>query len=127
MNKEMLTTDDLAEYLNIHKNQIYRLVKEKRLPATRITGKWLFPKELVDEWVTKSARQSVRFEQKRELPANRIVIAGSNDIALEVLTKSVNLRHPQFTVSLSSPRQPCRFECSSAGNLSYSCIPFAGH
>ncbi len=102
MKREMLTTKDLAEYLRINENQIYRLVKEKRLPATRVTGKWLFPKELIDEWVINSAREEVAVEQKRESLDRRVVIAGSNDLALEFLTKSTNIRNPCFTVSLSS-------------------------
>jgi putative molybdopterin biosynthesis protein len=102
MTKEMLTTDDLAEYLHINKNQIYRLVKERRLPATRVTGKWLFPKHLVDEWVIGSARKMVRREKEQESLGNRVVIAGSNDLALEVLTKSVHSRCPHLTVSLSN-------------------------
>jgi putative molybdopterin biosynthesis protein len=102
MNKEMLTTDDLSEYLNINKNQVYRLIKEKRLPATRVTGKWLFPRQLVDEWVTNSAKQLVCHEQSPESLGSRIVIAGSNDLALEALTKNIHSRHPQFTISLSN-------------------------
>jgi excisionase family DNA binding protein len=102
MIKEMLTTDDLAEYLQIHKNQIYRLIREGRLPATRITGKWLFPKQLIDQWVTESARESTRAGQKKESTGKRIVIAGSNDLALEALTKDVQIRQPDLTVSLSN-------------------------
>jgi putative molybdopterin biosynthesis protein len=102
MIKEMLTTDDLAEYLQIHKNQIYRLIREGRLPATRITGKWLFPKQLIDQWVTESARESTHAGHKKESAGKRIVIAGSNDLALEALTKDVQIRHPDLTVSLSN-------------------------
>jgi putative molybdopterin biosynthesis protein len=102
MSKEMLTTDDLAEYLHINKNQIYRLIKERKLPATRVTGKWLFPKQLVDEWVIGSAKKMVHCEQKQASLGSRIVIAGSNDLALEALTKSVHSRSPHFTVSLSN-------------------------
>ncbi len=102
MNKELLTTKDLAEYLRINENQIYRLIKEGRIPATRVTGKWLFPKMLIDEWVANSARMHLGSEQKQTAPDRQIVIAGSNDIALELLTKNTSIRHPDFTVSLSS-------------------------
>jgi putative molybdopterin biosynthesis protein len=102
VNKEMLTTEDLTDYLHINKNQIYRLIKERKLPATRVTGKWLFPKQLIDEWVINSAKQTLRPEQKQESLGCRIVIAGSNDLALEVLTKSIHTQCPQFTVSLSN-------------------------
>ncbi|NLT65002.1 MAG: helix-turn-helix domain-containing protein [Acidobacteria bacterium] len=100
MGRDMLTSDDLAEYLHIHKNQIYRLIKEKRLPATRITGKWLFPKQLVDQWIQDSARKMVGLTPVET--SNRVVIAGSNDIALESLTKYVHSWNRNFTVSLSN-------------------------
>ena len=44
MNKEMLNTKELAEYLNINEKQVYKLIQDKKIPATRITGKWTFPK-----------------------------------------------------------------------------------
>jgi len=103
MIKEMLTTDELVEYLQIHKNKIYRLIKERKLPATRITGKWLFPKQLVDEWVIDSAKAAVDSgEQKPEALGNRVVIAGSNDLALELLTISAQMQSPDLTLSLSN-------------------------
>jgi putative molybdopterin biosynthesis protein len=101
MTREMFTTKEVAEYLSINEKQVYRLIKEKKIPATRITGKWLFPKNVIDEWVMSSARESVSVSQKP--PAeNQIVIAGSNDLALELLIKNANLRHPQYTISISN-------------------------
>jgi putative molybdopterin biosynthesis protein len=101
MSKEMFTTQEVAEYLSINEKQVYRLIKEKKIPATRVTGKWLFPKCLVDEWVIASARENIGAPKPRP-PQNQVVIAGSNDIALELLTKTVNLRHPSYTVSVSN-------------------------
>ncbi len=102
MAKEMLTTKEVAEYLSINEKQVYRLIKDKRIPATRITGKWLFPKNLIDEWVMNSARESVRIPAKKSAPENQVVIAGSNDLALELLTKNACLRHPRYTISVSN-------------------------
>jgi len=102
MTKEMFTTKEVAEYLSINEKQVYRLIKEKKIPATRITGKWLFPKNLIDEWVINSAKESVNIPNKRSSPENQIVIAGSNDIALELLTKNTSLLHPRYTISISN-------------------------
>jgi excisionase family DNA binding protein len=102
MAKEMFTTKEVAEYLSINEKQVYRLIKEKKIPATRITGKWLFPKNLIDEWVITSAKESVNIPNKRSSPENQIVIAGSNDIALELLTKNTSLLHPRYTISISN-------------------------
>jgi len=38
---EMMTTKEVAHFLNINEKMVYSLVSEKGLPATRITGKWL--------------------------------------------------------------------------------------
>lgn len=102
MTKEMFTTKEVAEYLSINEKQVYRLIKDKRIPATRITGKWLFPKNLIDEWVMKSARESVTIPAKSNSLDNQVVIAGSNDLALELLTKNATLQHPQYTISISN-------------------------
>jgi putative molybdopterin biosynthesis protein len=101
MTKEMLSTKEVAEYLSINEKQVYRLIKEKKIPATRITGKWLFPKGLIEEWVVNSARESVSITKKTS-SEKQVVIAGSNDIALELLVKNTNLLHPEYTVSISN-------------------------
>jgi putative molybdopterin biosynthesis protein len=102
MKKEMLTTKEVAEYLSINEKQVYRLVKEKKIPATRITGKWLFPKELIDDWVITSAKENLGSSSGNASFGQQVVIAGSNDLALELLTKNTNMRHPGTAVSISN-------------------------
>jgi excisionase family DNA binding protein len=48
---KFLTTREVAKLLHVNEKMVYSLVKEKDLPATKITGKWLFPKRLVEEWL----------------------------------------------------------------------------
>ncbi len=43
MSGEMMNTKQVAEYLGIHEKQVYALIKDGRIPCTRVTGKWLFP------------------------------------------------------------------------------------
>ncbi len=102
MEKEMLNTKEVAEYLSINEKQVYRLIKERKIPATRITGKWLFPKKLIDEWVMTSAKDTIGLAPKQKDIDRHIVIAGSNDLALELLTKSINIRYPRFSISISN-------------------------
>jgi excisionase family DNA binding protein len=97
----MFTTKEVAEYLSINEKQVYRLIKEKKIPATRITGKWLFPKNLIEEWVVASARESVTPSPHQD-PGHQVVIAGSNDLALELLVKNANLQNPDYTISISN-------------------------
>jgi len=102
LKKEMLNTKEVAEYLNINEKQVYRLIKERKIPATRITGKWLFPKRLIDEWIMTSARESISIFPKRRSLDHQVVIAGSDDIALALLTKKASIQHPNYTVSISN-------------------------
>ena len=47
----LLSTKQVAKLLNINEKMVYSLIADKGLPATKITGKWLFPQYLVEQWV----------------------------------------------------------------------------
>ncbi|MBW1810217.1 MAG: helix-turn-helix transcriptional regulator [Deltaproteobacteria bacterium] len=49
--EKYLTTREVANYLRLNEKKVYALVAEGQLPAARISGKWLFPRQLVDQWV----------------------------------------------------------------------------
>ena len=48
---ELLSTREVARFLKINEKMVYTLINEKGLPATKVTGKWLFPLDLVKQWV----------------------------------------------------------------------------
>jgi excisionase family DNA binding protein len=48
---EYLSTREVARYLKLNQKKVYALVKAGALPAARISGKWLFPRHLIDQWV----------------------------------------------------------------------------
>jgi len=60
MEKEMLTTREAAEYLNLNEKIIYRLVREGRLPGTRITGKWTFSRSQLRQWIEAHSLGEIR-------------------------------------------------------------------
>ena len=82
--KEMLNAKDVGEYLDINERQVYRLVKERILPARKLTGKWLFPKALIDECIMKSARERIGAPFIESMSENQVVVAGADDPALEL-------------------------------------------
>ena len=51
----MLTVDQVAEVLRVHKSTIYRLVKRGKLPAFRVGSDWRFDPERLDEWVERQS------------------------------------------------------------------------
>jgi excisionase family DNA binding protein len=106
MPNDLLSTKEVAEYLGIHEKQVYLLIKAGRIPATRVTGKWIFPKHLIDEWIEEDARSGLA--QARE-KGNRIdgalLASGSNDPLLDVLASAVRRDHPDwylFSASIGS-------------------------
>ncbi len=49
MNPEIMDIAEAATYLHIPKGTLYRLVKEGRIPGTKIGGQWRFKREILDE------------------------------------------------------------------------------
>ncbi len=97
MNK-LLTTKEVAEFLNIHEKMVYTLVSEKAMPATKIAGKWLFPQYLIEQWVENN---TINFPKHiRPLTSNQrlIVLAGSNDLMLD---KAITLFNKSFNGHLA--------------------------
>ena len=74
---DMMTTREVAAYLRIKERKVYELVKGDAIPCTRVTGKWLFPRDLIDLWVNRDA------ERSGAPAAPPPVIAGSHDPLLE--------------------------------------------
>ncbi len=74
---DFMSVRQVAEYLQLNEKKIYSLLKTGDLPGTKITGKWLFPRELVDRWVVDSAHGG--------LLNDRLLIGGGDDPLLERL------------------------------------------
>ena len=51
MNKEILTIEEAAQYLQIGKRSLYRLANAGRIPAKKVLNKWRFDKESLKAWV----------------------------------------------------------------------------
>ena len=47
---KVLTVRELSEYLGVHPSTIYRLVKQRIIPAFRIGSDWRFNIETIDRW-----------------------------------------------------------------------------
>ena len=87
MEKEMLTVREAAAYLNLNEKLVYRLVRDGRIPGTRITGKWTFPRSLLRSWMESHSLQGLTPPQRREAPSfpEDLFIAGSNDLVIDRL------------------------------------------
>jgi excisionase family DNA binding protein len=50
---ELMTPDELAEYLRISKASVYRLVRQKQIPVSKVGRQLRFRKDTVDVWLSK--------------------------------------------------------------------------
>jgi excisionase family DNA binding protein len=97
MSEELMNTKEVARYLGIHEKQVYALIGLKRIPATKITGKWVFPRKLIDEWIESNARSGLeQAREKTKRVRGGLLASGSNDLILDMLQTHVRRLHPDF-------------------------------
>jgi len=88
MDQKLLTVSEAARYLRLNPRSVYLLAQRGAIPATRVTGKWLFPEYLLEEWLESSARRQGRpssGERSTSGTPGRVFVAGSDDPALDLL------------------------------------------
>jgi len=51
MTEKWLTIDQIAKYLQVSKEKIYKMCQQGRMPASKFGGQWRFKKEVVDRWL----------------------------------------------------------------------------
>ncbi len=66
-----MSVREVAAYLQLNEKKIYALLKEGKILGTKVTGKWLFPRELIDRWLLDSAHGGIL--------TDRLLISGSDD------------------------------------------------
>jgi excisionase family DNA binding protein len=47
---EVMTANEVTEYLRIHRTTFYRLLKRKEIPAFRMGSDWRFSRQAIDRW-----------------------------------------------------------------------------
>ncbi len=99
MPQEMMNTKEVANYLGIHEKQVYGLIKSRKIPSTRVTGKWVFPKKLIDEWIESNAKTGLEQARKKSRKIEGAILAsGSNDPILDMLYTYMRKCFPEFYI-----------------------------
>lgn len=87
---DLLSTKEVAAYLGVNEKMVYTLISDKDLPATKVTGKWLFPREMVVRWV-----ELHTINPPGPAPeGGMLTLAGSNDLLLDRAMGIYNERFP---------------------------------
>jgi len=128
--KNLLSTKEVAAYLGVNEKMVYSLISEKGLPATKITGKWLFPAHLVEQWVEGSTMNAPKgslsgttaFGQPTDPTSDgqttnsqsgaapcfagasdgMLIIAGSNDMLMERTMSLFMQQNPSYLVAFAN-------------------------
>ena len=58
MGPPVLTVRELAGYLRVHQSTVYRLVRERKLPAFRVGADWRFNREELERWMIDEQKRS---------------------------------------------------------------------
>lgn len=90
----LLSTKEVAHLLGVNEKMVYSLISEKGLPATKITGKWLFPRRLVEQWIDKNTINHPGASMPLPAYHGLLIIAGSNDILLDRTISLFNKSYP---------------------------------
>jgi excisionase family DNA binding protein len=76
---DLLTTAEAADYLRLGERKLYELVAENRIPCSKVTGKWLFPRHELDRWVLSGLTRPAGMITPEPPP----IVGGSQDDLLE--------------------------------------------
>jgi excisionase family DNA binding protein len=116
MSSELMNTKEVAKYLDIHEKQVYLLIKAGKIPCTRVTGKWIFPVKLIDEWLQTSAQDGFQQARKRVNSIDgALMAAGSNDPVLDMLLTAMKKDHPAFNIFSASTGSVNGLEALNSG------------
>jgi len=53
MTDKWLTIEQIADYLQVSREKMYKLCQNDKIPASKVGGQWRFDIEEVDAWVRK--------------------------------------------------------------------------
>lgn len=76
---DFLTTSEAADYVRLGERKLYELVTSGEIPCSKVTGKWLFPRQELDLWVLSGLSRPAGMIAADPPP----IVGGSQDALLE--------------------------------------------
>jgi repressor LexA len=84
MAEDILTLQEVAQYLKVDERTVYRMVKSKQLPAFKVRNQWRFKKDAIDKWIeSHNVTAEDTLNNKVEIPIVGRVSAGVPILAVE--------------------------------------------
>jgi excisionase family DNA binding protein len=48
---QVMTLGEVAEWLQVHPTTLYRLLRQRKIPAFRVGSDWRFKRDAIEQWV----------------------------------------------------------------------------
>lgn len=100
-NKTFYTAKEASEFLQINEKKLYVLAANGQVPATKITGKWLFPANELKQFLIRDALAQCPNNLVPLLDQGFMLFAGSDDPILNRIFYSVHSSYPQLEIFYS--------------------------
>ncbi len=53
---EIMTIEEVAEYLRVPVSSLYKLAQQGKIPASKVGRHWRFRRQFIDRWINDQAR-----------------------------------------------------------------------
>lgn len=57
---EVMDVDELAEYLNLSKSSVYKMLRVGKIPGRKMGKCWRFHKDAISQWLKEGPKRSAR-------------------------------------------------------------------
>jgi excisionase family DNA binding protein len=64
--KQIMTTREVAEYLNVHILTVQKYAREGKIPAFKIGADWRFHKQYIEKWIAEKLEYNVVGKERRK-------------------------------------------------------------
>ena len=64
--KEIMTTKDVAEFLNLHPLTVQKMARGGTIPAFKIGADWRFKRQLLDRWIREKVEYQTNGKERRK-------------------------------------------------------------
>ena len=65
MSKGIMNIKEMADYLNMKEQTVYRLVQQRKIPALKIGGQWKAKKDHIDQMFDEMLQEKLKEIQKQ--------------------------------------------------------------
>ena len=67
LDNRWLSVEEIAQYLGVKRDTIYKWLENKRMPAHKVGRLWKFQKREIDLWVKSGAANQTKIDEKMAL------------------------------------------------------------